>query len=800
MFNINRIRDSLQNKNFILFFIAVIFMTGILSYLQGYSVFCCVIFTLFLILILYLRLFSIRKILVFALMFYFGFFLIFCKIKNNDFLMPLAPMDASFSGRIVSIPDSVSNGKVKFFFEVESFNDKKIDKAKTLVTVNSVEDDSNKFNVGNKLKIKGRLRMPFTATNPSQFDYSKYLRNFNVFTVLYTDYDNTQFVSEKLPLKWKFFQGLNNTRIRILKIHSKYLKSPNLEILGGIVFGDDAVSPPDEIKTSFINSGLLHILAASGMNVAFIFSFSFIILKFCRIPYRPRVIIGMILVILYTFMTGLGASVVRASLMLLFVLCGKLIDRDAHNVALLSFVAMLMLIYNPAYISDVSFQLSFFVTLGLLTTAGVITQKLSKIPDWVKVPILIPVVAQFWVAPIQMFYFNTFTLYSVFANIIASPLLSVISFCGFVTSVLLVVPKIFVPICACVDYVLNYLLIILVDVSNFFGGLKYSLLQTTHPAVWHLVLYYLLLLLATFLLKYDKFKYALFTTVILLLVPFISVIQIPSRNLEVIAFDVQNADSFLIKTPKNKYFIIDTGKASYGSKNSQAKIIMLKYIKDRGIKNIEGVIVTHFDNDHSGGTVDILSGTKTKMLYLNSINKETQTSRNIFKYIDDKHQKFSLAKNNNEIYKEPSLSIKTYRANIKGKDESNGNSIMTLLTYKDFDMLFMGDAGVDSFNQIKTYMPANVEVLKVGHHGGRNVVDENMLKRISPEVSVISTGINYFGHPSKGTLDILRNTEILRTDLLKSIKISTDGNLYKIYTYNSARKKYELKKNFNSKS
>ena len=142
-------------------------MTGILSYLQGYSVFCCVIFTLFLILILYLRLFSIRKILVFALMFYFGFFLIFCKIKNNDFLMPLAPMDASFSGRIVSIPDSVSNGKVKFFFEVESFNDKKIDKAKTLVTVNSVEDDSNKFNVGNKLKIKGRLRIPSCARYPA---------------------------------------------------------------------------------------------------------------------------------------------------------------------------------------------------------------------------------------------------------------------------------------------------------------------------------------------------------------------------------------------------------------------------------------------------------------------------------------------------------------------------------------------------------------------------------------------------------------------------------------------------------
>ena len=798
MIHINNLRDLVQNKNFILFFTAIIFMSGILSYLQGYSEVCCIIFTLFLILLLYWRIFSIRKIFIFALTFYFGFFLTFCKIKNNDEILPLTPLDGTFTGRIVSIPD-ISPDKSRFFLEIEEVNGNKIAKSKTLATINGTNSDTSTLNIGSKISTQGKLRKPFIATNPSQFDYSKYLRNFNTFTVLYADYNTTKIIPEKLPLKWKFFQKLNNTRNRILKIHSKYLKSPNLEILGGIVFGDDAVSPPDEIKTSFINSGLLHILAASGMNVAFIFSFSFVILKFCKIPYKPRVIAGMIVVILYTFMTGLGASVVRASLMLLFVMCGKLIDRDAHNVSLLSFVAMLMLIYNPAYISDVSFQLSFFVTLGLLTTANVVATKLTKIPDWLKVPILIPAIAQIWVAPIQMFYFNTFTLYSIFANIIASPLLSVISFCGFITSLLLVIPKFFVPICAAVDYVLNYLLILLVYISNFFGGLKYSLLETTHPALWHLVLYYLLLLSATFLLKYDKLKHALITASIMLFIPFISLIHIPTKALEVIAFDVQNADSFLIKTPQNKYFIIDTGKASYGSKNSQAKIIMLKYLKDRGIKNLEGIIVTHFDNDHSGGTVDILSGTKTKTLYLNSINKDTQTSRNIFKFVDENRQNYKIAKNNNEIYHEPSLSIKTYKAKITGKDASNGNSIMTLLTYKDFDMLFMGDAGIESFNQVKEFMPKNVEVLKVGHHGGPRVVNDNILKSISPKISLISTGINYFGHPNKGTLDILRNTEILRTDLLHSIKISTDGNFYKIYTYNPQIKKYENREIFKSK-
>ena len=173
---------------------------------------------------------------------------------------------------------------------------------------------------------------------------------------------------DKPGFRWKFLQSLNNTRNRILDVHAKYLKSPNLEVLGGIVFGDDAVSPPEYIKNSFINSGLLHILAASGMNVAFIYTFWFFILRFLGVPFKPRVLSGMLVVILYTLMTGLGASVIRAALMLLFVLAGKLIDRDAHSVSLLSLVAVIMLIYNPAYINDVSFQLSFLVTFGLLTS------------------------------------------------------------------------------------------------------------------------------------------------------------------------------------------------------------------------------------------------------------------------------------------------------------------------------------------------------------------------------------------------------------------------------------------------
>lgn len=795
MFDRDKINDLLQNRNFVMCMASLFFMCGIMSYFSQKELLSAIIVTIILSILLIIRIFDIKRVLIFAFIFYFGFTITFLKVKESDELISLAPTNTDFYGQIISIPNSAEKGKTKFFFKVEKAGNKEV-KGKTLLTVSAEEKEIAKLNIGQKITIHGNLRQPFRSTNPSQFDYSSYLKNFGVFTVIYSKGENLKILNEKMSPKWKFLYNLNNIRNSVLKTHSKYLKSPNLEILGGIVFGDDAVAPPDYIKNSFINSGLLHILAASGMNVGFIFSFWFFIMTFFRVPYKPKVITGMILVIGYTLMTGLGASVVRASLMLLFVLAGKLIDRDAHSISLLSFVAILMLLYNPAYINDVGFQLSFLVTFGLLTTANVIIKKWDNVPDKIISVILIPIVAQIWVAPIQMFYFNTFSLYSILANITSSILLIVISFTGFISSVLAIFQPVADIVCMSSDFINNYLISALIVISDFFGSLPHSLIQTTHPNIIQISIYYIMLICVSLLVKYNEYKKAFITVVCISSVLLVSTINIPNKNLEVIAFDVGNADSFMIKTPQNKYFFIDTGKKPYQSGNSQAKIIMLKYLKDYGIKNLEGLIVTHFDNDHSGGTPEFLTNTKVRKLYLNSTKTETQTAVNIFKTAKENNQKWEIAQNNKLIYKEPDLKIYTYKANIKGKDESNGCSIITLISYKNFDMIFMGDAGVEAFEQIKQNIPHHIEVLKVGHHGGPNVVNKDMINHLNNKISLISTGINTFGHPNKGTLDTLRNTEILRTDLLNSIKISTDGKEYKIYSYDTHDKKYKLKEKF----
>ena len=798
MINFEVLKDYSQNKNFVMLVTSMVFMFGILTYFSSHEIFFAFIFTAILILSSLFKILDLKRTIILTFVFYFAFVLTSLKIKTNDDLLPLAPLNASFTGRIVSTPNSTEEDKTKFFFEIEKANDINV-RGKTAVTINAPQSEINRLRVGDKITFNGSLRKPFSATNPSQFDYSAYLKNFNVFTVTYCNDDNFTVLKDDMPPKWRFMRFLNNERVKILEIHSKYLQSPNLEILGGIVFGDDAVSPPDYIKKSFTNSGLLHILAASGMNVAFIFAFWVAILKFLRVGYKPRVLSGMLVVIMYTLMTGLGASVIRAALMLLFVLAGKLIDRDSHSVSLLAFVAVLMLIYNPAYINDVSFQLSFVVTLGLITTAKTISDKFPKIPDWIKAPILIPMVAQIWVAPIQMFYFNTLSLYSIFANILSSCILSVISFCGFVSSILALIKPFSDFICFTFDFYNNYLINLIVLISDYFGNLPHSLMQTSHPETYQIIFYYIMLGIITLSIKLDKYKEIFAAILCTFLILTVTSFRPVSKNLEIIAFDVGNADSFLIKTPKNEYFFIDTGKAPYKSGNSQAKIIMLKYLKDRGIKRIKGIIVTHFDSDHSGGASDIIENVKVENLYLNSRKAYTATAKHIFASAEKIGQNIIITDKKETIYEEPYLKITNHKTDANGENGSNESSIITLLSYKDFDILFTGDAGIETFDKIKTDIPHNIEVLKVGHHGGPNVVNEEMLQHLNNKVSLISTGTNYFGHPTRGTLDILRNTEILRTDLLNSIKISTDGNIYKIYSYDSHDKKYKFRESFNAK-
>ena len=811
-------------KTILIVLISLFYVFGICAQIFECVQLFAVIATICTIVTIFLNLIKPKYSILIFLAFCLGFYNAGFQIKDYDSLFNERLNNIKARGKVRSILQISKEGtRAKFYFDVENilFKEKNynLKNTRTLVVINDFEKRFNKIQVGDTIIITGNIRPPKSATNPSQFDYAKYLKYKDTFSILYSEGENFKITkkADKFSNLDEFYlflvQKTDTIRKEITQKHAKYVKSPQLEILGGIVFGNEAINPPDEIKQSFVNSGLMHLLAASGLNVALIFGiWWFLAQNIFKLPYVISIWGGVFFIILYTFTTGFPPPVLRAAIMLLFVLLGKLIDREAKPVALIFFVGLVMLLFDPKMFCDVGFQLSFIVTIGLIVTIEPICEKLNgknkeyiaKIKDYPKfikiilmsfspkfllAVVLVPLCAQLYVAPLQMYYFNTFTPWSLLANLCVVPFIGLVSFLGFISSIFSALPFIGDKIIPVFDFIINPFLILLVKISQFFSSLKYSILTMPSPSCFQIILFWCILVLIVENIKENfknkKLLLLSFTVIFIFLATFI---KIPSKDFEIIVFDVGNADSAILKTPKGKYVMIDTAMAPFRGV-SNAKTIMEEYFKDKNIKELELLIITHFDADHCGGAKDILNDLKVNKVYIQNSNPPESKGKEIINILKDKQIKYSVAKNNEIIYKENGFSIKTFSANLSGKTDKidNENSIITLVNSNNASAIFMGDSGVLGYEKYKNNL-GSIDIFKIGHHGAKDVVNKEMLNRLNPRYTIISTGYNIYGHPSPETLEFLKagKTKVYTTKDLGAIRISNcQKGLCKVENYKS---------------
>lgn len=734
--------------------------------------------------------FSAKYFISLVLIFIIGLFNANLHIKYDDELSSYADNFVTLEAKVISIPTNSVKDRTKFYakainINIDDFHKENLN-AKTLITINDEQQKLNTIKIGDTLKLTGKLKAPSIAVNPSQFDYARYLQTKNTFTLLYVNQD-WQILSNASDFNGKLIRTLNDTRNKILDIHRQNIKSPMIEIFGGMIFGDDAVNPDEDTKDSFIKSGIFHILAASGMNVTLIFGIWFFFARTLRINYKFSILTGIFLILVYTCMTGFGAPIIRAFLMLTLILIGKLIDKNTSTMSLLFIVGFIMLIYNPLMLFDIGFQLSFTVTFALILTAPLITFNFpNKLINYTLGACMIPIIAQAYAAPLQMYYFNTFSMYSIFANIAIIPVLSIVSFIGFISSILALLPFFAEKICYIADLIVNPLLIYIVKIADLFSNLPNSVITLAKPSPIQVCLYFLLIILLT--LKTNK---KVITSILILLI--LTFIPNLKNETEVIFFSVGNADAALIKSPQNNYYLIDTGKLPYKLSASQADYIIIKYLKDKGIKNIKGIILSHFDADHAGGTVPLLSNLNIKDIYLSGSYEDTQLSNAIFDYINKNNLKYTIIENETTIAKEKDFSIKLIKPQSNILKSENEKSIIALLESKGKKVLFMGDGNINTYNALPYNFKTDINIIKSGHHGANGTINQDIAQNTN--LFIISTGYNVYGHPGNETLQLIKDnkSEYLRTDYHNAIKIILSDDGTKTLLYSPNKKKFLYK-------
>ena len=843
-FNLGEFINGLkENKPFICILLFLSYITGLTAFYHYNTLVVANCFTGFILILLFAVIFGRENlksispffILFLYLLFVFGYLNAkFNYVSYDDFSNIEFMKNIKVEGTVKNIPNCSKSKKLcKFSLKADKafLNNREYEIHNSLILVSMKTNDGVlDIKSGDKISAKGTISTPLCATNPSQFDYQKFLQNKGILKTFYiTDFDykiisspDIKNIKYKNSIKEKFeyfnivfTRFMNDLRDGVILKHSKYIKSPELEILGGIVFGDDAVNPPDTVKESFRNSGLLHLLAASGLNVALILSMWLCIVHFINIPYKLKIISGIFIIFLYAVMTGFPPSITRASVMFVLMLFGKLMYREANGISLIFAAGLLILFFKPEFLNDVGFQLSFLVTLGLIICIPVINHLLSKrerkfirkikkfnkliksfllafSPLSVICIVLVPLIAQLWAAPLTGYYFNTFSPYSVFANIAVVPFIGMVSFLGFISTAFCFIPfvsDIFLPV---PDFILNYAIKIILNISNFFSLLPFSTIKISAPNPFMILTFYILIILFFLSLKFlFKRKILNYSFLFVLLIFSVQFINFEDKKTEIIFFDVKNGDNCLVKTVNNKYLMIDTGKTLSPSVSS-AKTITLEYLYDKNIKTLDYLIVTHFDSDHSGGLIDILENIKVKNLIIPNPVCNSKNSCRIKKYIEENNIKYITPFSKQRFIIDNDTEIVNYVPNTNNLRSKNDFSTVTFLKTGGFKALFTADAGIKAYYSIEKFMPHNINILKSAHHGAKNTVNDRMLKKLNPEYSIISTGKNSYGHPDIETIQKLKSySTVLSTKEKGAIKFEIKENKVKPFSYNGKKKKFE---------
>lgn len=254
---------------------------------------------------------------------------------------------------------------------------------------------------------------------------------------------------------------------------------------------------------------------------------------------------------------------------------------------------------------------------------------------------------------------------------------------------------------------------------------------------------------------------------------------ISDGKLRVVFCDVGQGDGMYIRTPAGQDIIIDGGP-------DNSILLCLTENMPFWDRTIDLIILTHPDSDHYTGLIPIAKQYEVLSFATSFTQKDVpgyQTLVDIFKEKNTK-QRFVCQGDKFGFPDKTSIKVLWPRSCTIGSNEKNDNSVVTLLEYKDLQILLTGDAEEDigDFYQDRT---GDIDILKVPHHGSKDGVDEDYLKSTQPEVAVVSVGgKNRYGHPAPSILNMLKekNVKTYRTDREGNIMIKSDGTNYSVET------------------
>ncbi|MBC8080143.1 MAG: DNA internalization-related competence protein ComEC/Rec2 [Gorillibacterium sp.] len=786
--------------------------------------------------------------------------LVSSKTGNGGVASPAGTLPPSIDAALTGIlltPPTVDGDKATFVLQastIEINEEGSYTKEKLQISIRLLKETEQitaaALRRGDAVILHGKLLVPEPARNFGGFDYQAYLYRQHIhFTFNVKGMDN---VKPKPPMHLilsianlrgdshhlflLFMRQIDQIREHLEQAIEDAFPRQQSGYMKGLIIGSQNDIDIEQYR-EFSNLGLTHLLAISGLHVAVFTATLLWLFRRIRITRESAMLAVIITLPFYIILTGASPSIVRAGMMAMLALYAARKGKLKDGLHLVCATALVMLLWEPYYLLNVGFQLSFLVTAGLILGVPPVTRLLPVANRALNSTLAVTLVAQAVSFPLTIYYFNQFSLLSMVANLLLVPLVSfVVTPVGTLSMLAALVHPPTARFSAWVVVQLNRLTFEMVE---YLDRLRWFRLIWGSPPVWWIPLYFGLggFLLIGFQrlrnrqtlriagirlpgerpLIFNRWSLRgvlqLNSVIFSLLILFTYIPIALNHAGSVSLLDVGQGDAILIQTPDGHNILVDGGGTGDFHKQGEewkkrrdpyevGRKVVVPLLKKRGIHVLDAIIITHNDQDHVGGLLAVIKEIPVRQVYFNGTMNLSMGTTSFYQtalskkiplyqvgaggsYRPDRHTTMHF------------LAPNSPNGVLTPTQNQNGYSLVFLLNMQNHTFLLTGDMDKKNESDILKelggiypnaqphQLPTRLDVLKVAHHGSKSSSSEAWLSFWRPQIAVISVGKNnIYKHPAP---EVTRRLEVAgidtyRTDLQGEIRMAVSKNGISIKT------------------
>ena len=514
------------------------------------------------------------------------------------------------------------------------------------------------------------------------------------------------------------------------------------------------------IESEFFDSlqklGIYHLYVISGTHVAFISAFLYFAFRKMRLTLRTIKILLIISLLAFLLINIFSPSVFRAVFMAVMLIVTSFFNKKPY-LMIISLSAIVQILLNPYIVFHAGYQLSYITTYFILLARPFIQGQKAFVQL-----LQITLISEVSTLLIILVQFNEVSISGIIMNMFFVPLFSIVIF----PMVILFQAMMILPNIGFIDYFYHFTFTFLQEMIAYLANLiKHRYAVKNLPEFIYMCIAAFTFLIARSICKLDYMRLSVYG--LLLVVTVYSANITDREDFTFTMIDVGQGDAFLIEDHKSDQTVmIDTGGVfTFDDRESMlAEKTVLPYLKERGIDNIELLVLSHMDIDHVGEAGDVINKKNVRNLMVNMEDPKLD------EWADD------IIKNDFKGNVLPSEDISTINVGnilIENLDaaypgaekDSNEHSIVLKVTLGQYSFLMTGDmTEAMEEHMVMQKNDLQVDILKLAHHGSDTSTGKAIVEAASPSYALVSAGKdNQYGHPHQDVLDRLTGIEILST-------------------------------------